>query len=139
MKESRAGLEEQDHGKIYPRPEQYAGAISVSCLKENLTAPLRRSGPHMGGERGKDAPGAISSQSAGSASFDPLLLWTADRRCSPGTSGSIPDTGSSDRTIGWALSLPWSAAVLPHTVAPMSSLCPSRRAEGWHFGSGFGC
>ena len=26
-------------------------------------APLRGSGPHMGGERGKDVPGAVSSQS----------------------------------------------------------------------------
>ena len=57
------GLEEQEHGKIYTRLEQYTGAISVSSLKENLTVPLRRSGPHMGGERGKDVPGAVSSQS----------------------------------------------------------------------------
>ena len=47
--------------------------------------------------------------------------------------------GSSDATFGWALSLPWSPAVLLRTVAAVSSLCPSRLAVGWHFGSGFGC
>ena len=38
--------------------------------------------------------------------------------------GSSPDPGSSDGTFGWALSLPWSPAVLPCTVEVVSSLCP---------------
>lgn len=31
-------MEERDHGKVRPRPEQYPGALSASCLKENFRA-----------------------------------------------------------------------------------------------------
>lgn len=108
-------------------------------------APLRGSGPHMGGERGKDVPGAVSSQSPDWQRALPVLTrqtcgWQtgdAAQACQAPLQALLPE--SSDATFGWALSLPWSPAVLPCTVAAVSSLCPKRLASCWHFGSGFGC
>ena len=51
-------------GKSTPDPSRMQGLLeSASGFKENLRAPVGRSGPHIGGERGKDMPGAVSCQS----------------------------------------------------------------------------
>lgn len=59
------GLEEQDHGKIYPGPEQYTQGLLMSLSEgkpqSNLWALVRSPGLHTAGERGKDMFCAILS------------------------------------------------------------------------------